>query len=214
MDARIEGRGSVVLRIDGKRTIRGDGSPQRLPVGTQKLQGAVQLETVPKLAPEVSRRVTTRYDGALPLLAGPISTFVGKDYVGSGSIDDVVPGEPLKLAFGTDDSFRVTRQLVSRQSERVGKKTRYTFKFHTVVANHGDQAATVTLLDQLPIAEDTRIEVRTLDVTPSTAPTADQRLSWTLQVPAHGEAGVDLAFSVLVPDELSYAATDLELMMR
>jgi hypothetical protein len=213
LDARVQGRGAVVLGIEGRRTIRGDGSPQRLPVAVQTLNAAISLATVPKLAPTVSRRATVRYDGELPLLPGPVSSFVGRDYVGSGSIAAVVPGETLDLAFGADDDFRVTRQLVTRQQERVGRKsTRYTFRFRTVVANHSDAAATVTIRDQLPVAEDTRIEVRTLEIGSGGQVAEDSSVTWTPTIPAHGEVSVELAFSVTVPDELGYVANDLQLM--
>lgn len=213
LDARVEGRGSVVFGIEGKRTIRGDGSPQRLPVGVQKLSSILTLATVPKLAPEVQRRATVRYDGALPLLPGPASSFVGRDYVGSGEIRAVVPGETLELAFGTDDRFRVTRQLVSRNQERINRKTaRYTFRFRTTIANHGDETETVALTDQLPLSEDARIEVKVLDLSSGTTRPEDGTVAWSLAVPAHGEVHVELAFSVTVPDELSNVASDFEMM--
>jgi hypothetical protein len=213
LDARVEGRGAVVFGIEGKRTIRGDGSPQRLPVGVQELDATITLATIPKLAPEVQRRAVVRYDGALPLLPGPASSFVGRDFVGSGAIRAVVPGETLELAFGTDDRFRVTRQLVSRNQERVGRKAaRYTFRFRTTIANHGDDAATVSLVDQLPLSEDDRVEVKVLDQSAGTSHPEDGTVAWSLPVPAHGEAHVELAFSVVVPDELSYVATDFEML--
>jgi hypothetical protein len=211
LSAQVQGRGAVVLAIPGKRTIRGDGSPQRLPVGVQQLDATISLSTIPKLAPEVRRSATLRYNGELPLLPGPTSSFVGKDYVGSGNIDAVLPGEALTLGFGADDRYRVTRQLVTRQQERVGRKsTRYTFRFRTTVANHGDKGATVLLIDQLPLAEDTRVEVKVLDTSGATSNAEDGTLQWSLTVPPHAEASTELAFSVTVPDELSYLATEFE----
>ena len=210
LDAAVEGGGAVVLAIPGKRTLRGDGSPQRLPVAVQQLQATVELATVPKLAPEVLRRASVRYDGALPLLPGQASSFVGRDYVGAGAIEAVIPGETLALAFGADDRFRVTRQLVTRQSEQVRKATRYTFRFRTTVANHGEAAATVLLTDQVPLTEDAGIEVKVLDLGGGARDEQDGAVRWSLDVPAHGEATVELAFSVTVPEELSYVAADLQ----
>lgn len=213
LEASVQGGGAVVLAISGERTIRGDGSPQRLPVGVQELESTMSLSTVPKLAPEVRRAAALKYDGALPLLPGPTSSFVGKDYVGSGDIGAVLPGETLTLGFGTDDRFRVSRQLVTRERDRAGRKsTRYTFRFRTTVANHSDKPAQITLLDQIPLAEDTRIEVRTLESSGAVADAEDGTLRWTLDVPSHGEASIELSFSVTVPDDLAYLASDLESM--
>ncbi|MEZ4236359.1 MAG: mucoidy inhibitor MuiA family protein [Myxococcota bacterium] len=211
LDARLEGHGAVVLGIVGKRTIRGDGSPQRLPVGTQTLEGTLALASVPKLAPEVQRRAIVRYDGALPLLPGPASSFVGRDYVGTRPVAAVLPGETLELGFGVDDRFRVTRQLVERQRERAGRKaTRYTFRFRLVVSNRGAEAATVALTDQLPRSEDAGIDVRTLDVSGGDVEAEDGSVTWKLTVPAQGTASRELAFAVTVPDELAWLAQDFE----
>ncbi len=210
MDARVEDSGTLVLAIDGQRTIRGDGSPQRLPVGIQRLESVIALGTVPKVAPTVQRRAIVRVDGSVPLLPGPVSSFVQGDYVGSGQLRAVVPGEGLDLDFGTDERFRVSRQLVERTQTRVGKKiARYDFRFRTTVANHGDRDAVVAVADQLPRSEDVRIAVRALDVSGGTPPGEDGLVQWSLPVPAGGDASVEIAFSVIVPDELMHLAREL-----
>lgn len=214
LTADVQRGGVVVLAIPGPRTIRGDGSPQRLPVGTQRLSASTSLLTVPKLEPAVSRRVRVSYDGKLPLLAGEVSTFVGKDFVGARALDTVIPGEALELSFGTDDRFRVTRELVARQSERVGRRaTRYAFTFRTTVVNHGDAAQTVTLVDQVPLAQDAGIEVDVTSLSGGDQDPVDGRVTWTLQVPAGGEQSVGLSFSVVIPDELSFVADELGLTL-
>jgi uncharacterized protein (TIGR02231 family) len=214
MQADVQRGGVVVLAIPGKRTIRGDGSAQRLPVGTQRLSATSSLITVPKLAPAVERRARVKYDGKLPLLPGQVSTFLGKDFVGSRFLDTVIPGEALELSFGTDDRFRVTRELVERQAERSGRKaTRFTFKFKTTVVNHSDAAAAVSLVDQVPLTQDAGILVDVLEVSGGVQDPKDGKMSWNLNIPAHGEVTVELAFSVVIPDELSYVATELNLML-
>ena len=214
MQADVQRGGVVVLAIPGKRTIRGDGSAQRLPVGTQKLSAASSLLTVPKLEPSVSRRARVTYDGKLPLLPGEVSTFVGKDYVGARHLDTVIPGETLELAFGTDDRFRVTRELVERNAEKAGRRaTRYTFRFETTVTNHGDATAEVTVMDQVPTSQDAGIEVEILELSGGKQDKVDGKVTWALTVPSGGRKKVDLAFEVVIPDELMHVAQELNLML-
>lgn len=214
LEADVQRGGVVVLAIPGRRTIRGDGSPQRLPVGTQRLSATSSLLTVPKVEPSVTRQARVKYDGKLPLLPGQVSTFLGRDFVGSRALDTVIPGEALELSFGTDDRFRVTRELVERRSERVGRKaTRYTFEFRTTVVNHSDAASTVSLVDQVPLSQDAGIQVDVTEASGGTPDPIDGRVSWSLSVPAHGESVVKLAFSVVIPDELSYVANELQMML-
>jgi len=219
MNADVQGRGAVVFAIPGRRTVAGDGSAQRLPVGTQTFGATLELATVPKVIPEVFRRARIRYEGEIPLIPGPVSSYVGSDYVGTGYITAVVPGEPLTLSFGTDDRLKVTRRLVSREVEYLGvgrRMVRYTFDFRVTVANFTGTAQEVELTDQLPVAEMDRVQVKVIEVTEGQLPADDQApgvLKWKLAIPEGGESTVVMRFSVTAPAE---AATtylrEMELM--
>jgi uncharacterized protein (TIGR02231 family) len=208
MSAMVQGSGSVVFKIPGRRTITGDGSSQRLPVGTQTFPAAIELATVPKVVPEVYRTGRLRYEGQAPLLPGDVATFVGGDFVGTGTIATTVPGETLSLAFGTDDSLEVVRQLVSRQQEAVGfgKNTvRYTFRFRIEVQNFGTEAREILVTDQVPISEIDRVTVTLLESTPALPPTEDDPpgvTKWKVNVPPGGKQAIELAFSVTAPREV------------
>ncbi|MEZ4318672.1 MAG: mucoidy inhibitor MuiA family protein [Myxococcota bacterium] len=212
LTAKVEGSGAVVFAIDGKRTVAGDGSSQRLAVGTQTFTAVVDYATVPKLVPEVHRRASIRYAGEVPLLPGQVSTFVGADYLGSGAVTAVVPGEALRLSFGADERLKVSRELVSRRQEFLGagqKTTRYNFHFRITVANYSGEARTVDLRDQLPVSELDKVTVKTIALTEgaSEVPTSGPGvLRWDLAIPDGQERTVDLEFTVTAPTEVAYEA--------
>jgi len=205
MEAAVQGSGAVVFGVPGRRTIAGDGSAQRIPVGTQTFATTIELAAVPKMVPEVFRRARVAYDGAVPLLPGPVATYVDGDYVGSSAIDAVVPGEEFELAFGTDDRVRVDRTLVARRKEHVGpgKRTvRYTFHFRIRVSNFTGGDATVDLKDQIPVSEVEKVTVKMLDVEagPSATPDDDTGvMSWQLALTDGAEQEVEFRFSVTAP---------------
>ena len=218
MTAGVRGSGAVVFAIPGQRTVAGDGSQQRLPVGSQTFTAVQELATVPKLMPEVFRQARLRYEGQVPLLPGAVSTYTGGDFLGSGSLDSVLPGEELLLSFGIDESVKVKRQLVSRQQEALGmgKKTvRWTFHFRIAVANYGDAARVVRVADQLPVSEVDEVKVKLEETTPADpAEEADGPgiMKWTLNLQPGEEQVIDLRFSVTAPTDAaaaSYLATQL-----
>jgi uncharacterized protein (TIGR02231 family) len=215
MSAAVQGSGSVVFAIPGRRTVSGKGSEQRLPIGIQTFGADIELASVPKVIPEVYRHVKLRYNGDIPLLPGGVAAYVGADYVGAASINTVVPGEDLSLAFGTDDDFDVQRQLVSRQQEFLGagKKTvRYTFHFRMTVKNFGKEARTVLVSDQIPVSEIDRVTVERL---PGTTPALDAKpddpagiLQWSLALPPGGTGVIDLEYQVTAPREVPLYVLD------
>lgn len=205
MEAAVQGSGAVVFGVPGRRTIAGDGSAQRIPVGTQTFATTIELAAVPKMVPEVFRRARVAYDGEVPLLPGPVATYVDGDYVGGSYIDAVVPGEEFELAFGTDDRVRVDRQLVARRKEHIGpgKRTvRYTFHFRIRVSNYTGTDALVELKDQVPVSEVEKVTVKMLEVEsgPAATPDADTGvLSWQLAVADGAEQEVEFRFTVTAP---------------
>jgi uncharacterized protein (TIGR02231 family) len=212
LTATIEGSGAVVFAIDGKRTIQGDDSSQRLALGQQVFTAKLDYATVPKLVPEVHRRASIRYAGDIPMLPGTLSTFVGSDFRGAGATPAVVPGEALRLSFGDDERLKVSRQLVSRKIETLGlrqRTTRYHFHFRIAVSNYSGQTRTVELRDQLPVSELEKVEVDVVELTPGSTedPLAGPGIrSWSLEIPDGEEKTVDLQFTVTAPTEVAQTA--------
>lgn len=206
MTATVQGSGTAVFAIPGRRTIAGDGSEQRVPIGTQTFRGTIELATVPKLVPEVYRRARIRYEGQVPLLPGVVSDFVGADYVGEGRVGAIVSGEDLDLAFGTDDHFKVERQLIDRQVESLsGKRVRYTFRFRVLVANHGSIGADVLVTDQLPVSQLDKVVVQRLEGTAELPAQADDPaglLRWKATIAPGASQEILIAYSVTAPREL------------
>jgi len=211
MTAGVRGSGAVVFDIPGERTVAGDGSQQRLPMGSQTFAATMELASVPKLVPSVYRQARFEYQGGVPMLPGAVSTYEGGDFLGSGTVDSVLPGEELQLSFGTDDSIEIRRQLVSREQEHLGmgKKTvRWTFHFRIAVTNYGDAARTVRISDQLPVSEVDDVKVKLEETTPTDLPDDSDGpglLRWTTELQPGQEHTIDLRFSVTAPNDAAAA---------
>lgn len=211
--------GAVVFAIPGRRTVPGDGSEQRLPVGARSFPVVLEYATTPKLVPEVYRRGRLKYTGDAPLLPGALSTFAGADFVGTSAIETVTPGEELVLSFGTDDRFKVERTLVSRELDHPGagrRTARYTFHYRITVTNFGDKAERVLVADQVPVSETDRVLVKLLETTPPRPAGPDDPpgvLRWALEIAPRQKQTIDLRFSVTGPADESTDYQFMELEM-
>ena len=200
----------MVFAPQGRRSIAGDGSSHRLSVGTQTLAASLELSTVPKIVPEVYRRARIAYSGALPLIPGKVSTYVDSDFVGSGTIKAVVPGENLELSFGTDDRLKVDRRLAHRSQESVGlgrRTVRYTFEFHTTVTNYTDSTQELEIVDQIPVSETERVTVKVIEITGDQSNREDDPagvLRWTRSMAPGASTTLIVRFSVTAPREAEF----------
>ena len=163
------------------------------------------------MVPEVYRQARLKYEGQVPLLPGAVATYTGGDFLGSGTVDSVLPGEELRLSFGTDETLKVRRQLVSREQEHLGmgKRTiRWTFHFRINVANYGDDTRTVRITDQLPVSEVDDVKVKLEESTPTEPPEDSDGpglLRWSLDLAPGQEQVIDLRFSVTAPADAAAA---------
>ena len=207
VEAQVSDTGTVVFRIPGSKTIVGDGSKQRLPLGEQRYRVATSLTAAPRAVDRVFREGTVRLGGSVPILAGSTNTYVDGQLVGTGAVQRTLPGESLNLALGTEDALRVARRVVERERDVSGRKHRYRMRFELEVTNPTDAARVVTLRDLAPISEDADIDVRMLDgTTPDDS--EDGLLSWTVSVPPGEGRSVSFGFTVVSPDDRRLPSLD------
>jgi len=109
------------------------------------------------------------------------------------------PGEEVELALGVDDRIRVERELVRRTATRatLGSTRRREVEYKITVTNHTPAPASVTVLDQLPVARDHEITVKTLELRPEPVEQTDLGvLTWKLDLPPGAEREIQLGVRV------------------
>ncbi len=161
---------SVTFRIPGKTTIKGDNTQTRTTVAVLDLDADFSYETTAKLTQHVYLAGKMKNTSEFPLLAGPVSIFMGGQFTGKGRIDLMPTGAETNLFFGVDDRISVKREPVRDLSGKSGimnKKQRKRQAWRIVVRNHKKRPVTVRLWDQVPISMDKRITVKLTKSQPS-----------------------------------------------
>ena len=100
--------------------------------------------------------------GQDPLLAGPVSIFVGEDYLGVTSISKTVaPGEDLNLDLGVLDQIEVSR--VTKESEEtrglLSRVIEYRTETRLRFENFGSSAESFEVLERIPVTDDELISI-------------------------------------------------------
>ncbi len=144
-------------------------------------------------------RVVASNDSEHTLPAGRAALFHGQEFVGSTDLETWAPGEELELALGVDDRIRVERKLVSRKAGKavVGSTRRHEVRYRTTVGNHTPGAATVTVLDQIPVSKSADIVVRDVSHSPAPQEITDLgEVRWELTIQPGAEALIEFGFRV------------------
>lgn len=188
----------AVFRLPQPVSIQsGTEQTQRLRLGTFVTRPQFRYVAVPVISDNAFLRGTVENSSRIHWLPGPVSVFLGSEYVGETTLPYVAPGSSVELFFGTD--HRVTAQRVqasnrTRSTGLLGDGRETLVDYVIRLANTTGQTINVEVWDRAPLSRDDRISVYTTSIEPSLSRDAYYRLRqrsagllrWDLQLPASG----------------------------
>jgi uncharacterized protein (TIGR02231 family) len=190
---------SYVFRIKTAETILSNGSPHKVTIAASTFKSGVERVATPKLSAHLYLKTQVHNTSDFPYMPGDMNIFLENDFIGSGAIEMVSPGERFEVFLGADEGIKVTRKLEAKKLE-AGTLQKAHYLYVIKVENFKGKAAKVTVLDQLPISRDSDIEViADPDLTPPTSRTADGLLTWELEIEAGKSKEIRLGYRVYYP---------------
>jgi uncharacterized protein (TIGR02231 family) len=196
-------------KIAGRGTIPADGSSHRFTIADRTLSSILSVVATPRLAPVGYLIAAAKHAGEEPLLPGPVSVFRDGSYVGLAHLALTAPGEEVKLSFGADDKVKIEYRLVSdgeSQEGLISTDRRIERQYLTKVANHHARALEITVLDQMPVSQDERIEVELLNSTtkPTETDLDDRKgvLAWRYLYQPEEQREIHFGYAVTAPEDV------------
>ena len=193
---------SATFHIEGDVDIPGDGSGRKTTIAFSRLPHQMEYVTTPRLAEAVYRRVKAQNASAYLLLPGRAQLFEGEDFIGATALNLTPPGRPLDLYFGTDDRFKVERELARQDVDRrfLGDKRRVTLGYTISVENHTGAPQVIEVRDQIPVGRHEDIRVKLEESKPNPTSQDDVgRLAWRLPLPPATPQRLRYEFTVEFP---------------
>ncbi len=202
MISEVEERGvSVVFNIKKKESIPSDGTPRKTTIDVKKLSLAeMEYSSMPCLSPYAYLKATITNDTDYPFLAGKVNVFSGADYIGTSRIETVAPQEECELFLGIDEGIKVKRELVSKKTKSSAKKMETTYAYKIEVENYKKEKKTITILDQIPVSQDSRIKVKLLEMSDEPTEEIEQGIiKWRFDLLPKEKKEITFSFSVEYP---------------
>ena len=132
---------------------------QLIQIASLPMKGDFYRVAIPVLTSFVYREASVVNQGQQVLLAGPVSTYVGGQFVGRGDLPTVAVGQRFTVGLGIDTSLRASRQLVRKEDTIQGGNRVAELTYELEIENFGPEAAEVRLLDRLPTAKESEVKL-------------------------------------------------------
>ena len=195
-DAQVSGEGpAVTYHLPRPVTLKTNIlKQQRSRITTIQSRGEFIHVAMPILTEAVYIRGELTNNSSFLLLPGPVSIFVGQDYVGPTQLATVPPDGTFELYFGIDQSIKATRQLITKKTTKTGLlggglKTSYDYRIE--IENGAGKGITLELWDRYPISRSDQITVDLVGLSHPLAADAEYLeeqkplglLKWDLAIP-------------------------------
>lgn len=173
--------GTVTFRLNRDSTIPGDDRPHKVTIFNQEYPCRTQHICIPRLSTHayLEANIINPSDGAT-LLPGKANIFRENTLIGNTELENVAPGQTFKLNLGIDESIKIDRVLVERNTEQLGNYRRITYGYRIKIANLSDRKTQLRLIEQLPVSRSEQIKVRLLRTSPQIELGEMGLLEWNL----------------------------------
>jgi uncharacterized protein (TIGR02231 family) len=190
---------TYVFRIKTPETIPSDGSPHKVTIASSTFKCAVDRVATPKLSAHMYLKTQLHNTSDFPYMPGDMNIFLENNFIGSGAIEMVSPGEKFGVFLGADEGIKVTRRLETR-NVIAGTLQKAHYVYAIKVENFKAKAVKLSVIDQLPVSRDSDIEVMPdNDLSPPTDRSSDGRLTWELEIEPGKSREIRLGYRVFYP---------------
>ena len=156
------------FRIPGRIDVPNDGAQKTFRIGSRALSPELSVKAVPALDDTAYLSAAFINEEEAALLPGQVAIHRDGVYVGLGTIGLTAPGDTVDLGFGADERVKVTRVPVRRKENEptwLSSAKTEAREFNTVIRNLHDFPVKATVIDQIPISENSAIVIEQLAAT-------------------------------------------------
>ena len=184
-------------------TIPSDGQEYQVEIQKYTLKATYNYIAIPKL--DADAFLTAKITGwdELSLSPGGANIYFDGAYVGESYIDPAASEDTLEISLGRDKRIVVKREKLKDLSgnKLFGGNKERSLTYDITVRNGKKEAISLILLEQIPIAMQKEIEVKTEELSGAEYNSETGEVKWTIQLPAGESIKKRLSFKVKYPKD-------------
>ncbi len=186
-------------------SIPSDGSPHKFPIDMEKLPAKFDYITIPRLNESAFLRGKLKNTLPYPIISGPADIFISQEFVGSTNLPFTAKDDELPLYFGRDEQVKIKHEILKREKGGAGlfgNKERIKFSYRITIQNLRKRAIEIEVLDQIPVSQNTQIEVKDVNINPQPK-SKDEKgiLSWLMTLEPQAKKEITIEFTVEFPKD-------------
>lgn len=192
---------SVNFDISMPYTVISGGNPELVDIQNFNLPATFKYYAVPKYDKDAFLTATITNWEKYNLLPGSANIYFEGTFVGTSNIGSSDTKDSLLISLGRDKKIITKRETIEAFKSRrnIGSNVRESFGYRITLRNTKSEPVTIVVEDQVPISQDSRIEVETEELQGADYNKETGKLSWRLTLQPLENKELTLKYSVKYP---------------
>ncbi|TWR25770.1 mucoidy inhibitor MuiA family protein [Mucilaginibacter pallidiroseus] len=197
-----ENQTNTEFQIDNPYTIPADGKQYLVAIDEISTNASYQYYVAPKVSTDVFLTASIIDWNKYNFLSGEANLFFEDTFIGKSLLDTHIAGDTLNLSLGTDKNIVVTRTLQTEMKDKqglFGSSKKEIRNWLISVKNRKSQPVQLLVEDQIPVSQNSAIEVETQDVSGAEFDKGNGKVAWNLTLAPQNEKQLNLKYQVKYP---------------
>lgn len=199
---------SVRFQLPERENVPSSLQTRRLAMATRDFACEASYRIVPRQSPLAFLEVQIKNESGLPLLPGPLRSYLGQEFTGSQPIDLIRPGQSTRLNFGVDQDIKVTWKETGRDKRDVGvlsDKEEITVHYEAEVTNFKPIPVDLRIQEPAPVSADEKIQIEQIKADPApTSVSSDSKIqTWNFKAQPWEKKLIKLSYRITHAKEVA-----------
>ena len=200
-----ENQTNVEFNIDNPYSIPSDGKQYSVEINQVEVKSSYQYYVAPKINTDVFLTAQITDWNKYNFLSGEANLFYEGTYIGKSLIDTHNATDTLNLSLGIDKIIVITRTLQKDLTEKqtFGSNKKETRNWLIDVRNRKSEAVNLLVEDQVPVSQNSSVEVEVQDASGVKPNPLTGKVSWNLLLNSQDDKKMQLKYFVKYPKNQS-----------
>ena len=178
-----------------------DGKQYSVEINQLDLNASYEYAVAPKLSTDVFLTAKLTDWNKYNFLSGEANLFFEGTFIGKSLLNTNATTDTLSISLGTDKNIVVTRipakELTEKQS--LGSNKKETKDWQIEIKNRKNQPVNLLVEDQVPVSQNSSIEVETQELSGGKLDPTTGKVSWNLKLNPSDDKKIELKYQVKYP---------------
>jgi uncharacterized protein (TIGR02231 family) len=199
----VENTLSVQFDIAERYTFKSGSQPETVEVQGYTVEADYKTMVAPKLDPTAYLVAELKNWEKLNLLPGEANVYFENQFIGKSYVNTQQVEKGLKLSLGRDSRINAKRESIENMKARktLGSNIREAFAFKIEVLNLKNEVINLVIEDQIPVSQDTDIEVSEDELSGGELDKLTGKVTWKTEITAAAKVEKILKYTVKYPKE-------------